>query len=89
MQVMKNKNFSLALKIRVSAWAQPEANPLYKTGVKVGNGSHRVLRGGNWGSDAPNCRAAYRNYDEPANRANDVGFRLLSSLLRPKCIVYG
>jgi formylglycine-generating enzyme required for sulfatase activity len=48
-----------------------------------------VLRGGNWGIDAPNCRAAYRNYDGPANRDNDVGFRLLSSLLRPKCIVYG
>jgi formylglycine-generating enzyme required for sulfatase activity len=73
----------------VSAWAQPEANPLYKTRVKVETGSHRVLRGGNWGNDAPNCRAAYRNYDEPANRDNDVGFRLLSSLLRPKCIVYG
>jgi formylglycine-generating enzyme required for sulfatase activity len=73
----------------VSAWAQPEANPLYKTGVKVEYGSHRVLRGGNWGSDAPNCRAAYRGCGGPANRANDVGFRLLSSLLRPKCIVYG
>ena len=79
----------MVLKIKVSAWAQPEANPLYKTRVKVGNGSHRVLRGGNWGNDASNCRAAYRNYDEPANRDDFVGFRLVSSLLRPKCIVYG
>jgi hypothetical protein len=47
-----------------------------------------VLRGGCWINDASNCRAAYRNYDEPANRDNDVGFRLLSSLLRPMCTVY-
>ena len=57
-------------------------------GVTVENGSNRVLRGGCWINDASNCRAAYRNDNHPDNRDNNVGFRLLSSLLRPKCIVY-
>jgi formylglycine-generating enzyme required for sulfatase activity/calcineurin-like phosphoesterase family protein/energy-coupling factor transporter ATP-binding protein EcfA2 len=52
----------------------PKKNP---RGPK--NGSHRVLRGGFWGGVAPNCRAAYRNYDLPALRAVGVGFRLLRS----------
>jgi formylglycine-generating enzyme required for sulfatase activity/energy-coupling factor transporter ATP-binding protein EcfA2 len=53
----------------------PEKNPKGPS-----NGSVRVLRGGYWGGDAPDCRAAYRDYVEPAGRDNDVGFRLLRSL---------
>jgi formylglycine-generating enzyme required for sulfatase activity len=48
-----------------------------------------VLRGGSWGNNAWNCRAAYRNYNHPANRNANIGFRLAGSLLRQKSIVYG
>jgi len=40
------------------------------------SGSSRVLRGGHWYSNASYCRSAYRNYDTPDYRSNDVGFRL-------------
>jgi formylglycine-generating enzyme required for sulfatase activity len=59
----------------------------YNLRLTVGNGSNRVLRGGCWINNSSNCRVAYRNYNEPDNRNNDAGFRLLSSLLRRKCIV--
>ncbi|MCB9035893.1 MAG: hypothetical protein H6557_04655 [Lewinellaceae bacterium] len=36
-------------------------------------------RGGNWGNTAQNCRVAYRNNWNPANRNNNVGFRLARS----------
>ena len=58
--------------------------------VRVGNGSNRVIRGGSWDNDAWNCRAAYRiNWNHPANRDNDLGFRLVSSLLRQELVVHG
>jgi len=41
-------------------------------------GRHRVLRGGSWNNNAPNCRAANRNNNEPSNRNNNLGFRLVS-----------
>jgi formylglycine-generating enzyme required for sulfatase activity len=56
--------------------------------LRVGNGSNRVIRGGRWDNDDWNCRTAYRNGNHPADRDNDLGFRLVSSLLRPKSIVY-
>jgi formylglycine-generating enzyme required for sulfatase activity len=40
-------------------------------------GSNRVLRGGSWNNNAQNCRSAYRNNDNPGNRNNNVGFRLV------------
>ena len=46
----------------------------------------RVLRGGSWLNNQDNCRAAYRNRNNPNNRNNNIGFRLcLSShiVLRP------
>ena len=39
-------------------------------------GTSRVQRGGSWNNDAGNCRAARRNDNAPANRNNDIGFRL-------------
>jgi formylglycine-generating enzyme required for sulfatase activity/predicted MPP superfamily phosphohydrolase len=42
-------------------------------------GSDRVLRGGCWIFFASDCRAAYRVGSHPADRGNDVGFRLLRS----------
>ncbi len=41
-----------------------------------------MLRGGNWNNDPQNCRAAYRNNDEPDNRNNNIGFRLALQLTR-------
>ncbi|NUM78293.1 SUMF1/EgtB/PvdO family nonheme iron enzyme, partial [candidate division KSB1 bacterium] len=35
----------------------------------------RVLRGGSWNNNPHNVRCAYRNYNEPTNRNNNIGFR--------------
>ena len=40
-------------------------------------GSLRCLRGGSWNNNAVNCRSANRNVNEPANRNNNNGFRVL------------
>ena len=40
-------------------------------------GSFRVFRGGGWNHSARHCRSAYRSWDEPGGRDNDVGFRLV------------
>lgn len=39
-------------------------------------GSYRVLRGGNWYSNARYCRSAFRNDSTPGYRSSYVGFRL-------------
>jgi len=41
----------------------------------TGQGANRVNRGGSWNNNAANCRAAYRNHNEPGNRNNNLGFR--------------
>ena len=43
-------------------------------------GSKRVNRGGSWNSNARNVRAAYRNWNTPDNRNNNLGFRLARAL---------
>jgi formylglycine-generating enzyme required for sulfatase activity/tRNA A-37 threonylcarbamoyl transferase component Bud32 len=40
------------------------------------DGSDRVGRGGGWGAGGASCRAAARGRDAPADRGNDLGFRL-------------
>jgi formylglycine-generating enzyme required for sulfatase activity len=35
-----------------------------------------VLRGGSWANDGRNARSANRNHDDPANRNDNLGFRL-------------
>ncbi|MGA1840150.1 MAG: SUMF1/EgtB/PvdO family nonheme iron enzyme, partial [bacterium] len=40
-------------------------------------GSHRVLRGGSWLADAPDCRSALRGSTDPVNRRGSIGFRLV------------
>ena len=42
-------------------------------------GSYRVFRGGSWNNDAANCRSAYRDTNDPTNRASNYGFRLALS----------
>jgi eukaryotic-like serine/threonine-protein kinase len=44
-------------------------------------GQSRVIRGGSWNNSARNCRSAYRNWNEPGNRWNNQGFRLLAAHL--------
>ncbi len=39
-------------------------------------GSNRVIRGGSWNSNAENVRAANRNWNEPDDRNDNLGFRL-------------
>jgi formylglycine-generating enzyme required for sulfatase activity len=48
-----------------------QANPIGPT-----TGSYRVVRGGSWIRGAYYVRASYRNYSGPADRGNDIGFRL-------------
>ena len=45
---------------------------------KVGN-SNRVNRGGSWNNNSRNCTAGNRNYNNPDNRNNNLGFRLAAS----------
>ncbi|MFZ4428352.1 MAG: SUMF1/EgtB/PvdO family nonheme iron enzyme [Saprospiraceae bacterium] len=40
-------------------------------------GTNRVLRGGSWNNNAENCRSANRNNNNPDNRNNNIGFRLV------------
>ncbi|MDP1561061.1 MAG: formylglycine-generating enzyme family protein, partial [Pirellulaceae bacterium] len=47
--------------------------------IVSGEGSNRVYRGGGWGRDAADCRAANRNLDAPTNRTSSSGFRLALS----------
>ena len=51
-------------------------NPIY---TEYGGGSRRVIRGGSWNNEPRNVRCANRNNNEPANRNNNVGFRLVRS----------
>ena len=46
--------------------------------VGPGGGSHRVLRGGSWGSAPGHGRSAYRSSGVPSNRSNR-GFRVARS----------
>ena len=43
----------------------------------VRNGSNRVIRGGSWNNNAQNCRSANRNNNDPDNRNNNLGYRVL------------
>ncbi len=53
----------------------PSGNVVDPTGVE--NASLRVMRGGGWNDEAMSCRSAFRYYDDPANRSDEVGFRLV------------
>ncbi|MDE0518391.1 MAG: SUMF1/EgtB/PvdO family nonheme iron enzyme [Oligoflexia bacterium] len=41
--------------------------------------SNPVLRGGSWNNKAQNLRSANRNNNNPDNRNNNIGFRLVST----------
>ncbi|WP_330911085.1 SUMF1/EgtB/PvdO family nonheme iron enzyme [Nostoc sp. UHCC 0870] len=38
-----------------------------------------MLRGGSWNNNPRNCRCAYRNRNEPDNRNNNIGLRVVCS----------
>ncbi|MBL7792874.1 MAG: SUMF1/EgtB/PvdO family nonheme iron enzyme [Saprospiraceae bacterium] len=40
-------------------------------------GTNRVVRGGSWNNNPENCRVANRNRNNPDNRNNNIGFRLV------------
>ena len=48
-------------------------------GGERSEGSNRVNRGGSWNNSAANCRTANRNRNDPANRNNNLGFRVCLS----------
>jgi hypothetical protein len=39
----------------------------------------RVVRGGSWNNESANARSAARNNNNPDNRNNNLGFRVLCS----------
>jgi formylglycine-generating enzyme required for sulfatase activity len=43
--------------------------------------SDRVLRGGSWNDDPQNIRSAARDWNQPGNRNNSIGFRVARTLL--------
>jgi len=59
-----------------------EGKNLRAGGERADSGSNRVKRGGSWNNTASNCRSAYRNNNDPSNRNNNIGFRLVSTLQR-------
>ncbi|MBO6130569.1 MAG: SUMF1/EgtB/PvdO family nonheme iron enzyme [Treponema sp.] len=58
-------------------------NSLTIGGTGASSGSNRVNRGGSWNNDASNCSVAYRNNNNPNNRNNNLGFRVVRSAQHP------
>ena len=50
------------------------------TGHKLEEKKYKSLRGGSWLNDAVYTRSSFRNWVNPANRDDDIGFRLLRTL---------
>ena len=44
-----------------------------------------VVRGGSWINTARNCRSAYRNWNTPGNRNDNLGFRVLAACAPDGC----
>jgi formylglycine-generating enzyme required for sulfatase activity len=38
-----------------------------------------VIRGGSWNNDAGNCRSANRNNNDPSNRNDNNGLRVVAA----------
>ena len=57
-----------------------EDEGIWAGGEGAESGSNRVKRGGSWNNTASNCRSANRNNNDPSNRNNNIGFRLVSTM---------
>ncbi|RLT41136.1 MAG: hypothetical protein DWI57_07395 [Chloroflexi bacterium] len=57
----------------------PPDDTMANTGrVPVLRGAAERVRGGSWGNNDNNVRCAYRNRNNPNNRNDNIGFRLLA-----------
>ena len=45
--------------------------------VTDGDDRYRLIRGGSWYDNPDNCRSAIRNRNNPSNRNNNIGFRVV------------
>jgi len=61
----------------VYEWTNSCYTQKYNQGCYV---DYKILRGGSWSSDTFRTRAAFRYFNRPIKRYNDVGFRLVRSL---------
>ena len=52
--------------------SSPQENPQGPSG-----GQYRMLRGGGWYDHPSNCRSAYRNWDQPDDRLDRIGLRVV------------
>ena len=53
-----------------------------RTAMRRNPKRYRAYRGGDWNNDASNCRSANRNWNDPSNTNNNLGFRLASAPTR-------
>ena len=61
-----------------------------KTGWSLKAATWRAARGGSWINTGNNLRAALRNNNQPDNRNNNRGFRVVvSSESRSACLIFG
>jgi hypothetical protein len=47
-----------------------------------------VVRGGSWNNNQNNARAAYRNDNNPDNRNNNIGFRVVGVVHSPPFLLW-
>jgi hypothetical protein len=53
--------------------------PFRRLCAGCGHGGLRVLRGGSWNNNRNNARCSYRNRNNPNNRNDNIGFRVVVS----------
>lgn len=61
-----------------------EGAPTDGAAVEMSGCKSRVARGGSWLINPQNLRSAFRNWNDPKGRNNNIGFRLARTLLPPE-----
>ncbi len=59
----------------VFEWCEDVWTDDYRTKGKAASSARRVVRGGSWGGDAQDVRAAFRGNGGPSHRSRNLGFR--------------